>query len=53
VLKEAYGDNPAAGQYVKDSLRKVRELAVELGIVTPLSRAAWRLFGIWDEPRPA
>jgi hypothetical protein len=51
VLRQAYFDNPEARQFVKDSLRKVRELAVDIGIVTPLSRRIWKRFGIWDEPR--
>jgi hypothetical protein len=47
VIREAYSHNPASRQYVVDSLRKVRELCVELGIVTPLSKQLWRAFGIW------
>ncbi|MHB8682255.1 MAG: AurF N-oxygenase family protein [Acidimicrobiales bacterium] len=50
VVKEAYG-TAESRQFVKDSLRKVRDLAVELGIVTPVSRRIWGAFGIWDEPR--
>ncbi|MHB8670279.1 MAG: AurF N-oxygenase family protein [Acidimicrobiales bacterium] len=49
VLREAYRKDPAARQYVVDSLRKVRELCVRLGIITPLSRPLWRLHGIWGE----
>jgi hypothetical protein len=47
VLREAYRDNPMARQYVIDSLRKVRDLCVELGIVTAISRPLWRLHRIW------
>jgi P-aminobenzoate N-oxygenase AurF len=47
VIREAYSQNPASRQYVVDSLRKVRELCVELKIVTPLSKQLWRAFGIW------
>jgi hypothetical protein len=47
VLREAYRDNPAARQYVVDSLRKVRELCVELGVITAISRPLWRLHRIW------
>lgn len=47
VIREAYSQNPASRRYVVDSLRKVRELCVELGIVTPLSKQIWRAFGIW------
>ncbi|MCU1448145.1 MAG: diiron oxygenase [Acidimicrobiales bacterium] len=53
VLKEAFDDNPQARQYVRDSLRKVRNLALELGIVTPSSRQLWKAFGIWEDPTPA
>ena len=53
VIKEAYDDNPQARQFVKDSIRKVRNLCVELGIVTPVSKQLWKAFGIWDEPGPA
>ena len=50
VLREAFKRDPDARQYVLDSLRKVRMLAVELGIITPVSKLLWRAFGIWDEP---
>src|SRR5438067_12501089 len=53
VIKEAFDDNPQARQFVKDSIRKVRNLCVELGIVTPVSKQLWKAFGIWDEPGPA
>jgi hypothetical protein len=53
VLKEAFDDNPQARQYVRDSLRKVRTLAVELGIVTPVSKQLWKAFGIWEDIAPA
>src|ERR671919_1036947 len=32
------------------SLRKVRNLLVELGLVPPVSKRLWRRLGIWDEP---
>jgi hypothetical protein len=50
VIKEAFDDNPQARQFVKDSIRKVRNLCVELGIVSPVSKQLWKGFGIWDEP---
>ena len=50
VIKEAFDDNPEARQFVKDSIRKVRNLCVELGIVKPVSKQLWKAFGIWDEP---
>ena len=53
VVNEAYKHNPEARQYVRDSLRKVRDLCVELGIVTPVSKQLWKAFGIWDESAAA
>lgn len=50
VVRAAYGNNPEARQTVRDSLRKVRQLCVELGLVTPASKRIWTAFGIWDEP---
>jgi hypothetical protein len=35
---------------VRESLRKVRSLLVDLGLVTPVSKRLWRAFDIWDEP---
>jgi hypothetical protein len=49
VLAEAYRRDGPAGQAVKDSLRKVRDLLVDLELVTPASKRLWRRFGIWDE----
>jgi hypothetical protein len=48
VLRSAYRENPAARQYVVDSLRKVRDLCIELRIITPLSKRLWQLHGIWS-----
>ncbi|HEV3354087.1 MAG TPA: diiron oxygenase [Acidimicrobiales bacterium] len=53
VIKEAYDDNPQARQFVKDSIRKVRNLCIELRIITPVSKLLWKAFGIWDEPSAA
>lgn len=53
VLRQAYYRNPESMQFARDALRKVRELAVELGIVTPPAKFLWKRFGIWDEPRRA
>jgi hypothetical protein len=53
VIKEAFDDNPEARQFVRDSIRKVRNLCVELGIVMPVSKQLWKAFGIWDKPGPA
>jgi hypothetical protein len=53
VIKEAYDDNPQARQFVKDSIRKVRNLCIELRIITPVSKLLWKAFGIWDESSAA
>ncbi len=47
VLREAYTKNPASRQYAVDSLRKVRELCTELGLINPVSRTVWRALRIW------
>jgi hypothetical protein len=38
---------------VRDSLRKVRTLLVELGLVGPVSKRLWKRFRLWDEPAAA
>ncbi len=48
VLREAFSQNPAHHAAVRDSLRKVRRLADDLGLVTTVSRPIWKAFGIWD-----
>jgi P-aminobenzoate N-oxygenase AurF len=49
VLREAYGPGSQNRQDAKDSLRKVRNLLVELGLVTPAAKRLWQRLGIWDE----
>jgi hypothetical protein len=48
VLHEAFRDNPAHHDAVRVSLRKVRGLATELGLVNGLTRPIWKAFGIWS-----
>jgi hypothetical protein len=48
VLREAFSDNPSNRQHVRDSLRKVRRLAEDLGLMTPVSKLIWKAFGIWE-----
>ncbi len=53
VVREAYGDNPEHARETVVSLRKVRRLSRQLGIVNPVSKVLWRRLGIWsddDEP---
>jgi hypothetical protein len=49
VLAEAYGPGTQSRQNVQDSLRKLRNLLVELGLVTPLSKRIWLRFDIWGD----
>ena len=49
VIREAYGPGTPSRQQVRDSLRKVRSLLVDLGLVTPVSKRLWRAFDIWDD----
>jgi len=53
VVEDTYKKNPEAWQFARDALRKVRELAVELGLVSGPSKRLWKAFGIWDDPRRA
>jgi hypothetical protein len=49
VVREAYVDNPDHRAETVVALRKVRRLACELGIVTPVSKPVWKALGIWDD----
>jgi hypothetical protein len=49
TLREAY-HTPAAKEHQLAALRKVRQLCVELGIVTRWSKPLWKALGIWEEP---
>ena len=51
ALEEAYGKGAASRQEVRDSLRKVRRLLVELGLVTRASKRLWLAADIWDDDR--
>jgi hypothetical protein len=50
VIRQTYGRGTPSRQQVRESLRKVRALLVELGLVTPVSKRLWRALDIWDEP---
>jgi hypothetical protein len=39
----------AGRQLLKDSVSKTRKLFVELGLITPLSKALWKAAGLWDK----
>jgi hypothetical protein len=53
AIRQAYGRGTPSRQQVRDSLGKVRDLLVQLRLVTPASKRLWRTFDIWDEPEPA
>ncbi len=50
VIAEAYGPTSPSREATRQSLRKVRTLLVELGLVTGPAKRLWKAFGIWDEP---
>jgi hypothetical protein len=52
VLKEAYGTEENKAE-VRRSLRKVRQLCVELGLVNVITKPIWQLFGIWEDAATA
>lgn len=49
VLRDAYTKNPAHQEKTVASLRKVRRLSRELGIVNPVNKLLWKGLGIWSE----
>jgi hypothetical protein len=53
VIRQTYGRGTPSRQQVRESLRKVRALLVELGLVPPASKRLWRALDIWDEPGTA
>ena len=48
VLGEAYGRDTPSRDEVCASLRKVRGLLAELGLITPTTRRVWQALGIWE-----
>jgi hypothetical protein len=50
VIAEAYGPASPSRDATRESLRKVRNLLIELGLVTPPAKRLWKTFGIWEEP---
>jgi hypothetical protein len=50
VIAEAYGPAAPSRDATRASLRKVRNLLAELGLITPVAKRVWKAFGIWDEP---
>ena len=50
VIREAYTRNPQHRAKTLEALHKVRELLVEIGVVTPAAQRLWRWLGIWQAP---
>jgi hypothetical protein len=53
VIREAYTHNPAHRRKTMDALHKVRDLLIEVGVVTPSAQRLWRWLGIWQAPAVA
>jgi hypothetical protein len=53
VIRTAYTHNARHRERTLEALGKVRDLLVEIGAVTPVSRRLWRWLGIWAEPAAA
>jgi P-aminobenzoate N-oxygenase AurF len=49
VVREAYRDSPDHARATVESLRKVRRLSREIGIINPVSKRLWQTLGIWDD----
>jgi len=52
VVREAYADNPDHRTETVVALRKIRRLARDLDIVTPVSKLLWKRLGIWSDDEP-
>lgn len=52
VIAEAYGPGSDAKVRARTSVRKVRRLARELGLINPVSLRLWLAFGIWSRDLP-
>ncbi|WP_436792786.1 AurF N-oxygenase family protein [Actinospongicola halichondriae] len=50
VIREAYTENPEFLEGAATALQKVRRLAGELGLLTPLARRIWKRKNIWADP---
>jgi hypothetical protein len=53
VIREAYTRNPRHREKTLEALHKVRDLLIEIGVVTPASRRLWKWLGIWEAPAVA
>ena len=53
VIREAYTRNPQHRARTLEALHKIRELLLEIGVVTPASARLWKWLGIWESPATA
>jgi hypothetical protein len=51
VVREAYGSDSWTAEF-KNCVAKIRDLAAELGLITPASKRVWKAVGLWDTPKP-
>lgn len=49
ALRQAYRDNPDFQRSAATALRKVRQLAGDLGLLTPAAIRIWKARNIWSE----
>jgi hypothetical protein len=49
VVREAYTDNPEFQEGAATSMRKVRMLCRDLGLINPLSKRLWKAKRIWQD----
>jgi hypothetical protein len=53
VRLAAYRDDAEHRRRTIDGVRPIRELCVELGLVTPFFSKLWKACGIWEAPAPS
>jgi hypothetical protein len=49
VIREAYTDNPDHHERTRDSVKRIRRLCRDIGILGSIERPLWRRFGIWAD----
>ncbi len=49
VIREAFTDNPTARQRLHDATANIRNLCLELGLITPRTLRRWRKEGLWPD----
>jgi hypothetical protein len=49
VMKTAFADDGTARQIARDSVRMLRQMSRDLGLINPVSLRLWKRLQIWDE----